>query len=113
MLSSVVEHILHTDGVAGSNPAACTIPKTVTPAGILVIRYLIDDLTATPLKEKMRAELDRLAEETGFHVHPCAILSYTWCKLAAWPSAILEPVPESLIFWMRIERCSSDYHEII
>jgi hypothetical protein len=25
MLSSVVEHILHTDGVAGSNPAACTI----------------------------------------------------------------------------------------
>ena len=25
----------------------------------------------------------------------------------------LEPVPESLIFWMRIERCSSDYHEII
>jgi hypothetical protein len=24
MLSSVVEHILHTDGVAGSKPAACT-----------------------------------------------------------------------------------------
>jgi hypothetical protein len=28
MLSSVVEHILHTDGVAGSNPAACTISTT-------------------------------------------------------------------------------------
>ena len=30
MLSSVVEHILHTDGVSGSNPLACTtlVPKS-------------------------------------------------------------------------------------
>jgi hypothetical protein len=33
-ISSVVEHILHTDGVAGSNPASRTIQKIVVKSTI-------------------------------------------------------------------------------